>query len=277
MVKEKTLLFILLIFSISLFNCNGGPMPEKKKIFENINDVPKSKWEKLSEKKIYFAHKSVGFNIIEGVQDVMKEHPEIKLNIVETSKASDFKIGLFAHSEVGKNMDPKSKIDGFMSFMDKGIGEKADIAALKFCWADMMSNDDIDQIFANYSESISQLKRKYPDMTIIHFTAPLTTNQNGPKAWFKKLIGKPVWGVEENIKRNKYNELILNKYKGKQPVFDIAAIESTFPDGTRSTFMQNGKTYYLMVPEYTYDHGHLNQVGRKKVAEQFLIHLANLI
>ena len=56
MVKEKTLLFVILLLSISLFNCNGRPMPEKKIFFGNIKDVPKSKWKKLSEKKIYFAH-----------------------------------------------------------------------------------------------------------------------------------------------------------------------------------------------------------------------------
>jgi len=139
-----------------------------------------------------------------------------------------------------------------------------------------MSKADVDQIFANYEESISQVKMNYPDMTIIHFTAPLTTNLTGPKKWLKKLVGKPVWGVEENIKRNQYNELLINRYKGKEPIFDIAIIESTHPDGTRSAFTEDGKTYYIMVPEYTYDHGHLNETGRKKVAEQLLILLANL-
>ncbi len=60
------------------------------------------------------------------------------------------------------------------------------------------------------------------------------------------------------------------------PFFDIAKIESTFPDGTRSTFTKDGKTYYSMVPEYTHDGGHLNEMGRKKVAKQFLLLLANL-
>jgi hypothetical protein len=31
-----------------------------------------------------------------------------------------------------------------------------------------------------------------------------------------------------------------------------------------------------MVPEYTTDGGHLNEIGRKKIAEQFLILLAKL-
>jgi len=69
--------------------------------------------------------------------------------------------------------------------------------------------------------------------------------------------------------------MLLNKYKGKESIFDIAKIQSTFPDGTRSIFTKDGKTYYSMVPEYSYDGGHLNELGRKKVAEQLLVLFAN--
>jgi len=272
----KNILSIFFVLTL-LVNCKGGKVTENLISFDSIKNIPIEKWEKLSLKKIYFGHKSVGFNIMEGVQDVLKEHPEIKLKIVETSIASDLKIGIFAHSAVGKNADTQSKINAFASIMDSGTGKKADFAALKFCWADMMVGADIDKIFVNYDKSISELKQKYPDMTVIHFTAPLTTNQTGPKAWIKKLTGKPIWGAEENIKRNEYNELLFKKYKGKEIIFDIATIESTYPDGTRSTFIKDGKTYYIMVPEYTYDHGHLNELGRKKVAEQFLILLSKLV
>ncbi|MBW2608023.1 MAG: hypothetical protein JRD05_10355 [Deltaproteobacteria bacterium] len=70
--------------------------------------------------------------------------------------------------------------------------------------------------------------------------------------------------------------MLRKEYDGKEPVFDIAKIESTFPNGTRCSFTKDGKTYYSMVPEYTYDSGHLNETGRKKVAEQLLILLAQL-
>jgi len=276
--NKKFILSIALIFSsLFIFSCSGSKMSEEKIAFPKIQDVPIEKWVMLSQRKIFFAHKSVGYNIMEGVNDVLKENPEIKLNIVESDEADDYKPGVFGHTTVGKNADPQSKINGFVNIIDKGMGEKADFVALKFCWADMMSDTNVNQIHSDYNKTVSQLRRKYPDLIIIHFTAPLTTNQTGPKAWFKKLSGKPVWGAEENIKRNKYNALILNRYKGKEPVFDIANIESTYPDGTRSTFTKGGKTFYIMVPEYTSDHGHLNEAGRKKVAEQFLIFLAKLV
>jgi len=68
----------------------------------------------------------------------------------------------------------------------------------------------------------------------------------------------------------------MKKYAGKALILDIAKIESTRPDDTRRAFSLNGRTYYSMAPEYTTDGGHLNETGRKKVAEQLLISLANL-
>ncbi len=275
-IKISILLFTAFI-AISLISCdNGGEMPEKTVQFPSIKDVPTSKWEKLAQKKIYFGHQSVGFNIIDGIKDVMKENPQIKLNIVETTNESDFKVGLFAHSRVGKNVNPKSKTEEFVEFINKGIGGKADAAALKFCYVDVRADTDTKNLFTDYSDSISQLEKKYPDTTIIHFTVPLTTTKTTWKTWIKKIIGKKTWEYDDNIKRNEYNEMLIKKYQGKEPILDIAKIESTFPDGTPCTFTKDGKTYYSMVPEYTSDGGHLNEVGRKKVAEQLLILLAQL-
>jgi hypothetical protein len=252
-------------------------MPEEKVTFPSIKDVPAEKWQKLSQKKIYFGHQSVGNNIIAGIQDLMKEYPQIKVNIVETTDESDFKVGLLAHSRVGKNVDPKSKVADFMNFIDSGIGKKADAAALKFCYVDMNAGTDVGGILVNYNSSIDQLKSKYPEMTVIHFTEPLTTSKTTWKTRLKKLMGKKeIWEYDDNIKRNEYNDMLVKQYEGKEPIFDIAKIQSTNPDGTRCSFSKDGKTYYSMVPEYTNDGGHLNEVGRKKVAEQFLILLANL-
>jgi len=44
----------------------------------SIDDVPKEYWAKLAEKKIFFGHKSVGYNIIDGIADVMSERDYIK-------------------------------------------------------------------------------------------------------------------------------------------------------------------------------------------------------
>ncbi len=251
-------------------------MSEQNISYDAIKDLPASTWEKLSQKKIYFAHQSVGFNIIEGIKDLMKENPRIKLNIVETSNPSGLDNPVFAHSRIGKNVDPKSKIDEFGTFVDQGIGRKADVAALKFCYVDVTTMTNVENIFIDYSDSITRIKKKCPDLTVVHFTVPLTTTRTTWKTWIKKIMGKKeIWEYDDNIKRNEYNEMVLNKYKGKDPIFDIAKIQSTFPNGTRSSFTKDGKKYYSMVPAYTYDGGHLNEFCRKKVAERLLVLFAN--
>ena len=209
-------------------------MEQKKVTYSSLKDIPDAAWEKLSQKKIYFGHQSVGFNIIDGVNDLMEEYPKIKLNIVETSDSKDFGSGILAHSRVGKNVDPKSKIDDFAKYINEGIGSKADAAALKFCYVDMKGDSDVNQIFKEYKNEVENLKKSHPDLTIIHFTEPLTVQKTNWKTWIKKIMGKKdLWEFEDNVKRNQYNEMLVKEYQGKEPIIDIAEIESTNPDGSR--------------------------------------------
>ncbi len=251
-------------------------MSEQNISYDAIKDIPASSWEKLSQKKIYFGHHSVGVNIIDGISDLMKENPQIKLNIKETNNPSDFDGPVFGHSGVGRNTDPKSKVDAFTNYMAQGIGAKADISFFKFCYVDIARDTDVNKVFSNYKKSIARVKTQNQKYLILHITIPLTMKPTGIKTFIKRLIGKPIWGDDKNVKRNEFNELLENEYKGKAPIFDLAKIESTFPDGRRCTFTKDGKTYYSLVPEYTYDGGHLNEKGRKIIAEQLLIFLANL-
>ncbi len=251
-------------------------MSEQRGKLPNINDVPSSAWEKLSQESIYFGHQSVGYNIIEGLKDVMREHPEIRLKIVESTNASDLSPGTFMHSRVGKNTDPQSKVDEFYRFLEQGIGNKADIAGVKFCYVDVRANTDINNVFDGYRTRIEKARSQFPKTTIIHFTVPLTVSRTTWKTVVKKIIGRQTWEYDDNIKRNQYNDLVLKTFCGKEPVFDLAKIESTYPDGRRCAFTKDGKTYYSLVPGYTTDGGHLNEKGRKMVAEQFLIFLATL-
>ncbi len=275
---HKATIFIILTTIMLTISCSGGEMEQKKVTYNSLKDIPDAAWEKLSPKKIFFGHQSVGFNIIDGIQDLMKEYPQIKLNIVETSDSKKFNSGIFAHSRVGKNTEPDTKIADFAKYIDQGIGENADAAFLKFCYVDMLSISNAQQVFDEYAKAMQDLKDRHRDLAVIHFTVPLTTNEKAWKLWIKNILGrKDIQKPTDNMRRNQYNELLIEKYKGKEPVFDIANLESTYPDGSRSTFAYEGKTYYSLVPEYTDDGGHLNAQGRKRVAAQLLITLINEI
>lgn len=267
-------MFGLLMFSIA---CEGGKMSEKNISLNPISNIPESTWKKLSEKTIYFGHQSVGLNIIDGLKDIMKENPRIKLKLVETNDPNMFTNPLFAHSGVGKNGNPDSKVDAFGEFIENGIGNRANFAFLKFCFVDITADTDVHKVFAHYKDSMKHLKDKYLETTFIHVTVPLTSIQTGPKAWVKKIIGRPIDGYADNIKRNQFNELLRKEYEGKEPIFDLARIESFSLNGKPASFVSDGKTYYAMNPEFTHDGGHLNENSRKIVAQHLLILLANLV
>lgn len=261
---------------------------EQQKIKSNsLKNIKPSLWENLSQKKIYFGHQSVGYNIIDGINDLMKQNPQIKLNIAEINGIKDFSAGTFAHSRIGKNRDPGSKFEAFEKFVEQ-VGGNVDIVFVKCCYVDIGTGTDIERIFEVYKKKMAQMKKKYPEIIFIHFTVPLETSRIPFEFWLKifksagwsyrtKMIKniKKIWRYDANIKRNEFNDLVRMEYGGKEPVFDIAEIESTYPDGRRETFTKEGNTYYSLLSEYTYDGGHLNEIGRKKVAEELLIFLAN--
>lgn len=249
-------------------------MENQKKQYNTLKDVPAFVWEKLANKKIFFGHQSVGYNILNGITELMKKYTEIKLNIVEISDKINFIAGVFAHSRVGYNRDPKSKVDGFKTLMDKGLGEKMDIAFLKFCYVDFNHQTDVKKVFTEYSDAISTLKKKYPATTFIHVTAPLVKKQTGLKILVKKIMGNTMHGNNDNAAKCKFNELIKQEYKRIDPVFDLAKVESKHPDGKREFFKKDGNTYYALVPHYTNDGGHLNSAGQKAVASELLLFLA---
>jgi len=251
-------------------------MADKESISANLNSVPQARWKSLSEKKIYFGHMSVGNNILEGVRDLTKEYPFIRLNIVETKSPSSFDQPVFAHSPIGKNQDPKSKIDDFLDLFSSGIGEKADIAFFKLCYIDILAATDADGVFEQYKNGMEALKKKYPGVTFVHVTAPLRLVQTGVLVPIKKIIGRPVGGYADNIMRSRFNERLRQEYRGKESMFDLAAVESTYPDGTRFLFDSGEKKYESLIADYTHDGGHLNEYGRKIVAAQFLAFLATL-
>jgi len=269
--------FAIVLISLLITSCNGGEMNDPKMHYSALHNIPETSWNKLAKKTIFFGHQSVGSNIIAGLKDIMKEDPRINLNIVELFDFVDFKNGNFYHSRIGKNRDPRSKTEEFMVILDKGIGAKTDFAFFKFCYVDFSNKTDVDQVFRDYKKTIKYLKEKYPKTKFIHFTVPLVSRETGFKPFIKRIIGRPIRTAEDNIIRISYNNMIIKEFSGQDPVFDLAKIESTLPDGRRSTFKKSEESIFQLAPKYTNDGGHLNKCGRKIVAEDFLVFLVNLI
>lgn len=273
--------FIVILSSLCLLlACKGNEMPKESSHIPSIREIPASDWDKLAQKRIVFAHQSVGDDIVNGMRDVMKEHPEVRLRILETKNLSDFSSPLFAHFHVGRNTDPQSKMADFSASLIEGIGEKVDFALLKLCFIDVLPTSDVLTVFNDYRSTFAKLKANLPNVQFIHFTVPLTSESKGMKGWIKKvkdLVKLVVGKVNffDNTKRNQINDLLRQEYEGKEPLFDLAKIEASVRIGD-SYSVPEGEGNYSLNPEYTDDGGHLNQKGRKIVAEQLIILLGQL-
>jgi len=279
------ILIILFLISVVVLNINldgEKTMYRMEEQLQSLEDISITKLRELSQKKLFFGHQSVGFNIIDGINDIMNDNPELKLNFVEYNSLSDFNTSNFVHAIEGNNTEPDTKLDSFSEHIKEGIGGIADFAFLKLCYVDFNADSDINKIFDYYRSSMEQLKQSYPETTFIHLTAPIVSQKidiiTGIKNMIKRIIGKPVNEIYlSNIKRTQFNELMIETYEGKEPLFDLARVESMFLDGKRQYHELNGNIYYSMIPEYTDDGGHLNEKGRRFVAEQFIIFLTGLL
>ena len=231
-------------------------------------------WSNLATRRIFFGHQSVGYNILEGVADVQSAHGRAGLRITETASPAEMKPGVLAHTPVGQNGDPLSKLRAFAGHLDAGIGANTDVALFKHCYIDVVGTTDVAQVFKKYTEEMDRLQTRYPDVRFVHVTIPLRKVQTGPKALVKRVLGRVPGGYLENARRNEYNELLRAHYAGKATVFDLAQIEASLPDGATTTFRHGGREFLALNPDYTYDNGHLNPTGRRLVAERFLATLA---
>jgi hypothetical protein len=262
-VKLKLLLIISVL--ICVVGCKGENM---KVDLSELKAVPQEKWEQLSRKRIYFAHQSIGYNIVSGLESIKDHVPQMQLNIVETKDFDSIMSGAFMHSSIGRNCDPVSKFEDFEKVMSKA--DNIDIALLKLCYIDIDETTDLKEIFDKYVYTYDNLEKKHPNVKFIHMTVPLRISSAPWKNFIKTIIGKPLSEQQINIKRNQFNQMIIEKYGSTGLVFDIAGFESTYPSGRKQTFSSKGEKYLSLVPAYTDDGGHLNPLGKKIIASEML-------
>lgn len=233
--------------------------------------VPEATVQKVASRRVLFGHQSVGGNILDGLADVTGG----KLTLREGRTPALFERAGLVHTFIGQNEDPHSKLTDFEAALDATAG-KPEIAFFKFCYVDFDAKTNADQLFETYLASTQRLQAKYPAITFVHFTVPLTVVQTGAKAWLKhRVLGRQPWGAQENGVRHRFNTLLRTRLEG-QPLFDLAALESTRADGTAQAHELDGQVVPALVPEYSDDGQHLNLVGRRRVAEALLTFLAGL-
>lgn len=242
---------------------------------KEMEAISQTRWDALAKKRIFFGHQSVGFNIIDGLDEIMKDMPSIKLNVKLSEDAEDFEGAVFAHSKIGKNGRPDLKIAEFEKILDTGVGQQADAAFLKLCYIDFTGDADVEKIFSHYTQTMKKIQSKYSKLKLLHVTVPLKVAESGVKARIKKVIGRRLVDNEENIKRNQFNAMMRATYGKSGELFDLAEHESTLSGGGRATFVEDGTEYFGLASEWSDDGGHLNRSGRKRIAKALLLFLAH--
>jgi hypothetical protein len=232
------------------------------------------RWRAIARRAVYFGHQSVGEDIMGGI-DRLNAELSLGLRLVETQTPSAVAHPAFVHFHAGKNQDPASKNAAMLRMLEARPRADRAIILLKYCYVDIDHETDVEAVFNAYRATVRTLRTRYPDVTVVHATVPVTTVETAVKAEAKRLIGRR--SVRQDaVTRHRYNALVRAAFAGREPLFDIARIESTRADGSRVQFAWKGQQIESLAPEYTRDGGHLNARGQALVAKDLLNVLAHV-
>jgi hypothetical protein len=255
--------------------CERGTPMERVLEQPRFDAVDSSGWSALAGKRIFFAHQSVGENIMTGVREVIDGGAGPRMTVVESSDPRRFAGPLFGHTRVGANDDPAGKLRHFKSLLESGIGDSVDIAMVKLCFVDITPETDVARLCDEYCSIMDSLRVRFPRVVFVVLTVPLQQRNTGMSGMVRSLLGKR--GNElGNVKRCEFNRMLIERCGTHMPVCDLAAVESTRPDGTRESFVSNGKRYPALAGEYTDDGGHLNRRGSVAAAKALMAVLARV-
>jgi hypothetical protein len=229
--------------------------------------------EAVARRAIFFGHQSVGMNLLDGVQKLAAQEG-MALRVVDVTAAPSAAPSTISHLFVEENGNPARKLQDFARAMGAVPPSSPDIALVKFCYVDFTSDTDARALLARYRATVSELQAQHPGTRFVHVTAALSTVQTGPKAWAKRLLGKTPYGLAENARREDFNALLREAYAGREPLFDLARVESTLPDGSPATVSWKGRNLPVLADAYTDDGGHLNEEGRLRAARELVSILA---
>lgn len=241
------------------------PTPSYESVVDDgASRAGRSDIDAFAGRRIFFAHMSVGNNILSGVDQVHAAHDVAPPTVIEIEPGDAPALpadGVLVHALIGENRHPIGKLANFDTTLRGGLAEQVDAAALKFCYIDIRWNTDVDALFARYQDTLAQLEADYPEVQFIHMTVPLTTGPYGIRDHLKVLAGR-----DDNAARERYNALMRDAY-GPDRLFDLATFEATEPDGTvgeRELFAG-----------YSSDGAHLNAAGSARIAAEFIGFLAD--
>jgi hypothetical protein len=234
----------------------------------------KADLQKIAGARVLFGHQSVGRDVLGGLTTLSNEL-QVPLRIVSIDgMPPDDAPGLF-HSQIGSNGDPAGKCEVFAGLLTRPERPRYDVAMMKFCYVDLVRDGTVSvkQMMDSYVRTAGLVNEARPDVKLVHVTVPLMADPPGKKTMLKRMLRRPVDGDEDNVLRNSFNDELRRRFANER-VFDLATVESSYPNGERSSFKRDGKTVYSLASEYTTDGGHLNAAGQRRAAVELVRTLA---
>jgi hypothetical protein len=210
----------------------------------------------VARTRVFYGHQSVGRNVLDAVPGVYAEHGVSAPPIEQGDNQPGPKGGFIADQLIGENGKPLLKLEDFDRTMRGGMGRQVDVALMNI---DGKHGMDVDALFARYRNTMGALERDFPNVTFIHVTVPLFTDALE-------------WEKADDVAVERLNALIRGEYGGHH-LFDLAAIESTKPDGTRVSGSYDNHGYFALYDEYQSGDGfgiHLNGGASMMAATAFL-------
>jgi hypothetical protein len=223
---------------IGYTQCSGQTVP------------PQQASDKASQLKWYFAHASVGANMVDGLNDLKKTGNGsfwYTTFFCDKTPPTQTEAGTVYEHNRG-NPGWKAKFDQFASDVSNGWHfPKVDVVMNKLCYIDQLAS------FRYYIHSMTNLEAAFPDTVFVYMTMPLMTDEDA-----------------DNGLRNGFNDRVREWTKANGRVlFDIADIEAHDSKGQMCTFTRRNRTCQKLCADYTGDGGHLNESGRQLVARGF--------
>jgi len=216
----------------------------------STTNYSKATIEKIGQLKWYFAHASVGANMMDGISDLHAKNSALyQIQGISAEKVPPVATqGGVIYEHNRGNPGWKAKFDQFESCVSNGWHyPTVNIAMSKLCYIDQHAS------FKYYVNSMTNLEAAFPQTVVVYTTMPLMTDEDS-----------------DNFLRNAFNQRLREwTQQNGRVLFDIADIEAHDPNGKVCNFQYRNKTYQKLCDSYTKDGGHLNEPGRQLVARGF--------
>ncbi|HMI47830.1 MAG TPA: hypothetical protein VK481_04090 [Gemmatimonadaceae bacterium] len=234
-----------------------------------------SRWSIVARRTIYFGHQAIGRSVVAGVEGVAHEHA-LPLRVIHTREPATVTGPAFVHFLAGRSRDFASKNAAVLRLLESPTRARRPVLMLKYCYGDVKSAGDSATMFEAYRDTVDTIQFEHPDVTVIHATIPLVTVEGALESGTRQFFGRPT-RRDGAIARHRYNELVRFEFSDTEPIFDLAKVEATQPDGTLAGFTAGGRLVETLATENTDDGTDLNARCQRAAAQALLDLLSDVI